>query len=57
MLRLIRLLRILRLAKQFPSLRSIVGALFEGVTSAGWVMLILGCFNYIMSCIGVMLFR
>ena len=56
-LRMVRLLRTLRLASGFPSLRSIVGALFEGVVSSGWVGLLIGTFNYIMACLGVMLFR
>lgn len=50
LVRLVRLLRLLRMINSMPALRSIVGALFEGVISSGWVVMLVSVFNYIMSC-------
>ena len=34
-----------------------MSALFAGVGSSGWIVLLLSTFNYIAACVGVMLFR
>ena len=56
-LRLSRLLRIFRAARGWPQLQSIVFALLAGVASAGWILVLMGVFNYVYGCIGVILFR
>jgi hypothetical protein len=56
-LRLLRMLRIFRLAKSFPRLRSIIEALGDGMSSALWVLLLIGILNYILACLGMMLFE
>jgi voltage-gated sodium channel len=49
-LRLLRLLRVFRLAKALPRLRSIVEALMEGFSAVGWIVLLIVVFNYIVAC-------
>ena len=56
-LRLSRILRIFRAARGWPQLQSIVFALLAGVASAGWILVLMGVFNYIYGCIGVILFH
>ena len=56
-LRLLRLLRVFRLVKALPRLRSIVESLIQGFTSVVWVMVLMAIFNYITSCLGVLLFQ
>ena len=55
-LRLLRMLRILKLTKSLPKLRSIISALMEGFGSVGWIVCLIGVFNYIAACIGMFLF-
>jgi len=50
MFRLLRLLRVFRLAKALPRLRSIVEALISGFSAVGWICLFILVFNYIMAC-------
>ena len=49
-LRLLRLLRVFRLAKALPRLRSIVEALISGFSAVGWVVILIVVFNYIVAC-------
>ena len=49
-LRLLRLLRVFRLAKALPRLRSIVEALISGFSAVGWVCVLVVVFNYIVGC-------
>ena len=44
-LRLLRLLRVFRLAKAFPRLRSIVQALILSFNSVGWILILILVFN------------
>ena len=55
--RLLRLLRVFRLAKALPRLRSIVDSLLEAFGSVGWMVLLMFIFNYIASCCGMILFQ
>ena len=55
--RLLRLLRVLKLTKSLPKLRAIINALLEGFGSVGWIVMLIACFNYIMACLGMILFR
>jgi hypothetical protein len=48
--RLLRLLRVFRLAKALPRLRSIVEALISGFSVVGWIVVLMVVFNYIMAC-------
>jgi hypothetical protein len=50
-LRLLRLLRVFRLAKALPRLRAIVEALISGFSAVGWVVILLMVFNYITVCL------
>jgi len=45
--RLLRLLRVFRLAKALPRLRSIVEALISGFSAVGWICVLIVVFNYI----------
>jgi len=56
-LRLLRLLRLFRLAKSFPRLRSIIEALGTGLSSALWVCILIFIINYMLSCLGMILFQ
>jgi len=56
-LRLLRMLRLFRLAKSFPRLRAIIEALGDGMSSALWVCLLIAILNYILACLGMILFR
>jgi len=56
-LRLFRLLRVFRLAKAFPRLRSIVEALISGLTSVGWICLLILVYQYIAGCLCMLVFR
>ena len=57
LLRLVRLLRVFRLAKAFPQLRSIVEALISGFGAVGWIVVLMVVFNYIVACMCMLLFR
>ena len=56
-LRLSRLVRVFRLAKAFPRLRSIVEALISGFAAVGWICVLIIAFNYILACAGILIFR
>ena len=56
-LRLLRLLRVLKLIKSLPQLAVIVNALLMGLTSIGFISLILILFFYLFAILGIMLFR
>ena len=56
-LRLLRLLRVFRLVKTLPRLRSIVESLIQGFASVVWIMVLMAIFNYIMGCLGMLLFK
>jgi len=51
-----RILRLFRLAKSFPRLRSIIEALGDGMSSSLWMLLLIGILNYILACLGVIIF-
>ena len=55
--RLLRLLRVFRLAKALPRLRSIVDSLLEAFGSVGWMVVLMFIFNYIASCCGMIMFQ
>lgn len=57
MLRLLRLLRVLKLVKRFPQLAIIVDALLMGLSSIGFIGLILVLVYYIFAIIGIYFFR
>lgn len=48
--RLVYLLRVLRVARAFPHLRSIVDALIESLGAVKWMVILICIFNYIASC-------
>jgi voltage-gated sodium channel len=56
-LRLLRLLRVFRLVKALPRLRSIVESLIQGFASVGWIIVLMTVFNYILACLGILLFQ
>jgi voltage-gated sodium channel len=56
-LRLLRLLRVLKLVKSLPQLAVIVNALLMGMSSIGYIGLILFLCFYIFAILGMMLFR
>ena len=56
-LRLLRLLRVLKLVKSLPQLAVIVNALMMGLTSIGYIGLILFLCFYVFAIAGMMLFR
>lgn len=55
-IRLARILRILRVVRMFPRLRVIVSALMKGVSSMGYIALLLSVLFYIFAVLGVFLF-
>ena len=55
-LRLLRLLRVFRLAKALPRLRAIVEALISGFSAVGWICVLIVVINYIIACMCMMLF-
>ena len=57
LLRLLRLLRVLKLIKRFPQLQVIVNALAIGLSSIGYIAMILGFFFYLFAIVGQMFFR
>jgi hypothetical protein len=56
-LRLLRLLRVFRLANALPRLRAIVVALISGFSSVGWVVFLMLVFNYISGCMCMLLMQ
>ena len=56
MLRLLRLLRVLKLVKAFPQLQVIVNALIMGLSSIGFIGIILVLVFYMLAILGMMLF-
>jgi len=54
--RLLYLLRVLRVARAFPRLRSIVNALIEALGAVKWMVILMCIFNYIAACCGMILF-
>ena len=56
-LRLLRLLRVLKLVKQLPQLQMIVGGLLNGLTSIGYISLLLALVFYLYGVLGIILFR
>ncbi|RLN56793.1 hypothetical protein BBJ29_004288 [Phytophthora kernoviae] len=56
MLRLLRLLRVLKLVRAFPQLQVIVSALMKGLSSIGYIGLILLLCFYVFGIVGNMLF-
>ncbi len=56
MIRLLRLLKVFRLAKALPRLRAIVESLIKGFSSVVWIVLLMAIFNFIAGCLGVLLF-
>eukprot|EP00615_Pteridomonas_danica_P011765 CAMPEP_0114346930 /NCGR_PEP_ID=MMETSP0101-20121206/13474_1 /TAXON_ID=38822 ORGANISM="Pteridomonas danica, Strain PT" /NCGR_SAMPLE_ID=MMETSP0101 /ASSEMBLY_ACC=CAM_ASM_000211 /LENGTH=1430 /DNA_ID=CAMNT_0001483895 /DNA_START=53 /DNA_END=4345 /DNA_ORIENTATION=+ len=56
-LRLLRLMRVFRLAKALPRLRSIVDALLSGFGSVGWICILMVVFNYIAGCMCMLCFQ
>lgn len=56
LLRLLRLMRILKLARAFPRLAVIVKALLKGVSSIGYVGVIMMVFFYMFAIVGVIMF-
>ena len=55
--RLVYLLRVLRVARAFPRLRSIFNALIEALGAVKWMVILIYCiFNYIAACCGMILF-
>jgi len=57
MLRLLRLLRVLKLVKAFPQLQVIVNALLMGITSIGFIGIILVLVFYMFAILGMILFK
>jgi len=56
-LRLLRLIRVFRLAKALPRLRSIVEALISGFSAVGWIFVLILVFNYIVACMCMLVFQ
>ena len=56
-LRLLRLLRVLKLVKQLPQLQMIVLGLLNGLSSIGYISLLLGLVFYLWGVLGIILFR
>ena len=50
LLRLLRLVRVFRLAQALPRLRAIIEALISGFGAVKWVMLLIFTFNYVSGC-------
>jgi voltage-gated sodium channel len=57
LLRLVRLLRVLKLVKSLPQLSVIVSALLMGISSIGYISVIMLLTFYLFGILGVMLFR
>jgi len=57
MLRLLRLLRVLKLVKSLPALAVIVNALIMGLSSIGFIGVILGLCFYLFAILGMILFK
>lgn len=57
LLRLVRLLRVLKLVKSLPQLSVIVTALLMGISSIGYISVIITLTFYLFSILGVMLFK
>ena len=57
LLRLLRLLRILKIAKAFPQLSVLINALIKGISSIGYVGIILLMTFYVFAIVGVILFQ
>ena len=57
MLRLLRLLRVLKLVKAFPQLQVIVNALMMGLSSIGFIGIILVLVFYMCAILGMMMFK
>jgi len=56
-LRLLRLLRVFRLAKALPRLRSSVEALISGFGAVGWICVLIIVFNYISACMCMLVLK
>ena len=56
-LRLLRLLRVFRLAKALPRLRSIVEALISGFSAVGWICILIVVSDYILTCMCMLAFQ
>ena len=56
-LRLLRLLRVLKLVRALPSLQVIVSALIKGLSSIGYIALLLTLILYLFAIVGMLLFR
>ena len=56
-LRLLRLLRVFRLAKTLPRLRAIVEALISGFSAVGWIVCFILIFNFLAGATCMVLFR
>jgi len=56
-LRLLRLLRVFKLARSFPNLRAVVESLLAAFSSVGYVMILILIINYIFAILGMILFR
>ena len=56
-LRLVRLMRIFRLVKSLPRLKSVVESLVAGFSTVGWVVIMIAVFNYIFACMGMIIFK
>jgi voltage-gated sodium channel len=54
--RLVYLLRVLRVARAFPRLRSIVDALIEALAAVKWMVILICIFNYIAACCCMIVF-
>ena len=57
LLRLLRLLRVLKLVKSLPQLAIIVNALIMGLSSIGFIGVILGLFYYLFAILGMLMFQ
>jgi hypothetical protein len=56
LLRMLRLLRVFRLAKTLPRLRAIVEALIAGFSAVGWICILMVVVNYITGAVCMILF-
>lgn len=56
-LRLLRLLRVLKLVKSLPQLQVIVSGLLQGMSSIGYILMLLGLVFYLYGVVGMMMFR
>lgn len=53
---MVRLLRILRIAKALPRLRAIVEALISGVSTIGWIVVLIGMISFTCACVLITVF-